>query len=329
MELPEPRGALSSDLISALRDDATMLTPPEPDDDEDLHLSLWTLYELHYRGFDEVDDAREWDPDLLALRARLEEQFEADLRAACGEIVELAAEQETVPDQLVAITAYDTGVSLPHFLQRKASIDQYLEFLMQRSLYHLKESDPHAWVLPRLDGRRQGSARRAAVRRVRRRSARAAAQPAVRRGSPSVRTGPVVRRVRRPGAGLHARRQQRDVSLRSAPPAEGCGDGPPGGLRDDQLASVPSLSAGRRAPRARRSRRALLRRARRGRRRARAPRVALDLRRSRGCRAGPSSRRPSRCRRVRPPGCSRGRADDRRLDHGRSALLPERGREVA
>jgi hypothetical protein len=152
MELPEARGALSSDLISALRDKDVTLTPPQPDDDEDLHLTLWTLYELHYRGFDEVDDAREWDPDLLALRARLEAQFEAELRAACSSIVDLAADQESVPDQLVAITAYDTDVSLPQFLQRDATADQYLEFLMQRSLYHLKESDPQSWAIPRLDG---------------------------------------------------------------------------------------------------------------------------------------------------------------------------------
>ena len=152
MKLPEPRGALSYDLINALRDEDLTLSPPEPDDDEDLHLSLWTLYELHYRGFDEVDDAREWDPDLLALRARLEAQFEADLRASCGQIVELAGEQESVPEQLVAIAAYDNGVSLPQFLHRDADADQYLEFLIQRSLYHLKESDPHAWAIPRLDG---------------------------------------------------------------------------------------------------------------------------------------------------------------------------------
>ena len=34
-------------------------------------LALWLLYELHHRGFDEVDDALEWDPALLAVRADL------------------------------------------------------------------------------------------------------------------------------------------------------------------------------------------------------------------------------------------------------------------
>ncbi len=152
MELPEPRGSLSAELTTALRDGTARLSRVEPDHDEDLHLSLWMLYEQHYRGFDEVDDAREWDPDLLKVRARLEEQFEAELRTACRPIIELADDEATVPDQLVAITAYDSGVSLPQFIQREATTAQYLELLVQRSLYHLKESDPHAWVVPRLDG---------------------------------------------------------------------------------------------------------------------------------------------------------------------------------
>jgi hypothetical protein len=152
MELPEPRGTLSANLVRALLDRAVTVPSVEPDDDEDLHLSLWMLYELHYRGFDGVDDEREWDPDLLAVRARLEGRFEAELRADCAEIVALADEQDSVPDQLVAITSYDNGVSLPQYLQRKGTADQYLEFLAQRSLYHLKESDPQAWVVPRLDG---------------------------------------------------------------------------------------------------------------------------------------------------------------------------------
>jgi hypothetical protein len=152
MELPEPRGPLSAELIHALRDHSAVLPTVEPADAEDLHISLWMLYELHYRGFDDVADDREWDPGLLAVRARLEAELESELRAACRPIMELADEQDPVPDQLAAITAYDTGVSLPNFLQREATADQYLEFLAQRSLYHLKESDPQAWALPRLDG---------------------------------------------------------------------------------------------------------------------------------------------------------------------------------
>ena len=45
------------------------------------------------------------------------------------------------------------GPNLAGFLHREATIDQFREFLAQRSLYHLKESDPHSFVLPRIDGR--------------------------------------------------------------------------------------------------------------------------------------------------------------------------------
>jgi pyrroloquinoline quinone (PQQ) biosynthesis protein C len=38
-------------------------------------------------------------------------------------------------------------------LQREATREEVVDFLRQRSLYHLKESDPHAFVVPRLDGR--------------------------------------------------------------------------------------------------------------------------------------------------------------------------------
>ena len=152
MELPEPRGTLSAELTRALRDGGAPLAGVGPDDDEDLQLGLWILYELHYRGFDGVDEGREWDPELVAVRGRLETHFEAELRSACGPIVALADDSESVPDQLEAITAHDSSVSLPLYLQREASADQYLEFLVQRTLYHLKESDPHAWLLPRLEG---------------------------------------------------------------------------------------------------------------------------------------------------------------------------------
>ena len=48
---------------------------------------------------------------------------------------------------------HSEGPDLASFLQRRASREQLLEFLRQRSLYHLKESDPHSFVLPRIDGR--------------------------------------------------------------------------------------------------------------------------------------------------------------------------------
>src|SRR3954447_10264872 len=83
MQLPEPRGPLSAALCSdlaagSLSEHTAALAErlaaqsPHPLRDEDLQLFLALCYELHYRGFDGVDEAWEWDPDLLRLRAHLE-----------------------------------------------------------------------------------------------------------------------------------------------------------------------------------------------------------------------------------------------------------------
>src|SRR4029079_10220108 len=39
--------------------------------------------------------------------------------------------------------------------QREASLEQVLDLLREKSLQQLKESDPQAFVLPRLEGRRE------------------------------------------------------------------------------------------------------------------------------------------------------------------------------
>jgi hypothetical protein len=46
----------------------------------------------------------------------------------------------------------EAGRSLSAFLLREADDRHYRDFLMQRSVYHLKEADPHTWVIPRLHG---------------------------------------------------------------------------------------------------------------------------------------------------------------------------------
>lgn len=45
------------------------------------------------------------------------------------------------------------GTGVTHFLCAEGELWQLREYAAQRSLYHLKEADPHAWVLPRLWGR--------------------------------------------------------------------------------------------------------------------------------------------------------------------------------
>ncbi|MGN6608737.1 MAG: iron-containing redox enzyme family protein [Jatrophihabitans sp.] len=157
MLLPEPRGPLSRALIDALgADDPSLL--PLPEDigdiadalaDDDLQLALWTCYELHYRGFDEVDDLWEWQPDLIALRLGLE----GEVLAALHREVRVPSSDRPVAERLRALVDGDDGPSLSRFVQTRATADQFAEFVVHRSLYQLKEADPHTWAIPRLSGR--------------------------------------------------------------------------------------------------------------------------------------------------------------------------------
>ncbi|WP_020134782.1 iron-containing redox enzyme family protein [Streptomyces sp. 351MFTsu5.1] len=114
---------------------------------DDLQLALYLCYELHYRGFAGVAAAREWDPDLLRTRAALEHRFLSALRT---DTTVHDSVEEAVADLLVE-PVEGSGVS--HFLSKEGELWQVREYAAQRSLYHLKEADPHAWVLPRLWGR--------------------------------------------------------------------------------------------------------------------------------------------------------------------------------
>jgi len=152
--LPEPRGPVSAALLGILRKPPhpvafPVAAPSDPLADEDLHLALYCLYELHYRGFDTVDDRWEWEPSLLALRAALEALFEAALRAAVGPLM---PPNGPVDLALRAIADADCSPSVSGYLERHGTAGQVLEFLVHRSAYNLKEADPHAWAIPRLSG---------------------------------------------------------------------------------------------------------------------------------------------------------------------------------
>ena len=164
VRLPQPRGPISQALLRALADAEELATedvlakaesiPPTGDvlGDEDLHLTLWFLYELHFRGFDDVQD-REWDPELIRVRSGLERPIEAELRSLTTEAVQAAQERDNdFPGRLFTLIGSSDGPPLASFLHREASVEELLDFLIQRSVYHLKESDPHSFVLPRIDG---------------------------------------------------------------------------------------------------------------------------------------------------------------------------------
>ena len=73
MVLPEPRGPVSERLLEALVEPVHELRadPTPPSGEEDLHLSLYLLYELHYRGLPGAHPAWEWEPSLLHRRREL------------------------------------------------------------------------------------------------------------------------------------------------------------------------------------------------------------------------------------------------------------------
>jgi hypothetical protein len=157
MRLPRPRGPFSERLFAQLVGPDPEPTPwDETTDllaDDDGQVALWALYELSYRGFDDVDDRHEWAPALLTTRRGVEESFEHALRDLTEPSVEQAiGAPGATAEQLLAVIDDVDDPGVARFLQREATEEQYREFLVQRSVYHLKESDPHAWAIPRLTG---------------------------------------------------------------------------------------------------------------------------------------------------------------------------------
>ncbi|MFD5091960.1 iron-containing redox enzyme family protein [Amycolatopsis thailandensis] len=150
--LPEIRGPLSAAVVDTLaggrRDDFDLDTVLGADPfGEDLQLALHVCYELHYQGFAGVDDGWEWDPRLLGFRAALERAFLDGIRVA----VPGGDDVETLLDELLVEPVDGEGVS--HFLRDEGEWWHVEEYFAHRSIYHLKEADPHAWVIPRLRGR--------------------------------------------------------------------------------------------------------------------------------------------------------------------------------
>ena len=158
LRLPAPRGDTSEALldrqVGAEPGNVGAIPLPEtanPLADEDLHLSLYLCYELHYRGLPDVDERFEWEPSLLAVRARLEKLFEDALLAILGPPADTAPADE-MDLALRAIADADDAPSLSSYIERDAGEDQVMEFVVHRSAYQLMEADPHSWALPRLSG---------------------------------------------------------------------------------------------------------------------------------------------------------------------------------
>lgn len=159
------RGPLSAAVLEVLTDaaperagelpqlarDAVLVEDPITDDD--VQLSLFVLYTAAYGSLPQFGAHWEWDVSLLTARAVLERAFEDAVRAAVAPPESPEPSQQAVAAALFALTAPQPGPSLSHFLSRRADAEQARELLIQRSIYTLREADPHSWAIPRLTGR--------------------------------------------------------------------------------------------------------------------------------------------------------------------------------
>ena len=158
MRLPQPRGPFSEQVFAGMAsaDPAPVAFDRSADVlGDDAQIALWALYELSYRGFEDVDPGHEWSPALLTTRRDIEAAFEDAVRELTDDAVDRVLDDDdaaVVPAQLAAVIEDAEDAGLAGFVHREATEEQYREFLVHRSIYHLKESDPHAFAVPRLDG---------------------------------------------------------------------------------------------------------------------------------------------------------------------------------
>src|SRR3954469_8741462 len=132
MRLPDPRGplsaALSADLLGGTLSPATteaaervVTSGIPPLTDDDLQLTLAVCYELHYRAFDDVSEDWEWEPELVRLRARLEQRHLDALREIVGSA---PTSDDSVDRQLGALIAADDGPSLSSYMSKQGTLEQ-------------------------------------------------------------------------------------------------------------------------------------------------------------------------------------------------------------
>jgi len=160
LALPAPRGPLSDALIGLLTGRSPRLGCPDlPSDaraDDDLQLSLYLCYALHYRGIEGVPDEMEWSIPVLRCREALETRFEISIRTAVtnAALDRGGDDARSLPRRLRDMIRRDADLvgSLPAYLEEEATEQRFREFLLHRSAYHLMEADPFTWAIPRLEG---------------------------------------------------------------------------------------------------------------------------------------------------------------------------------
>lgn len=126
---------------------------------EDVQLALYLCYELQYTGLPGTEPL-EWDPQLISARRSLEDAFEARLRHEIGADFDAsgngragAVDPGAIGPLIRRLLDDDQGPSLSRHMERHGSLDQMRDIVLHRSPYQLKEGDPHAAGIQRLDGR--------------------------------------------------------------------------------------------------------------------------------------------------------------------------------
>ena len=147
--------AIDPDRLAALPHLAadTVAASADPLADDDVQFALFCANLVHYGPLEWAGGDWEWQPQLIETRTTLERAVEQALRA-----------QVTLPDRipttapemaalLFDLTNADGGPPLSKWFSRNATPELLREFLIQRSIYTLREADPHSWGIARLRGR--------------------------------------------------------------------------------------------------------------------------------------------------------------------------------
>ena len=156
-----PRGPVSEAVIEHLSEPGgseaigaqlASLLPSRPDPfTEDFQLAQYLLHELDYRSLPGIGDAWEEDTEVFKLRNFLDAVFLTSIESEVGGFEPVAP--GAVGDELFRMESEDEGPGLSRYLEFNADANQFREFMMHRSLYQLKEADPHTWAIPRLTGK--------------------------------------------------------------------------------------------------------------------------------------------------------------------------------
>lgn len=118
--------------------------------DLDAQRTFFTVQELAYRGLVGVDPDWNEHPAVAAVRMLLGDAVEAAIRDRVGP-VEPLGEDDPVARLRTELDAVDSP-SLSSHLAREGTVGHYRDLVRFRSLYHLREADPHSAALAWITG---------------------------------------------------------------------------------------------------------------------------------------------------------------------------------